>query len=1219
MDTHLVADEDLVRRLPLPLAQLYRLAHNEAEAWKRHQAAYYLWEAALKLLACTAIADYAGRAIRGAEVADSLRYLPRPSTGHWWSFVRVLIPRLAAFEDPGFVAVRRVLEDRELYLDRAEGLVAALLDQQPGIDKKSIRKLPLGHRLFSLMVPYRNRAIGHAAAGMGSQDDYQRMGKAILLGISEFLGRLDVLAGRRLVHVSEVEREPSGLWLVRRLALVGEAAKGLEPVRMRSPQPDSLPHPQRLYLECGVCADGDLPSMVSLFPLVLFDWGAHKVFFFNSKDRKQPADYLCYTTNELMAGEDLAGERRVLLTEVLGVAPDLEPEVLGEEQAEEGQERSSGADESAPRRLGEFELLGTLGWGGMGVVYRAGQPSLRRDVAVKCLRQAGDARSEARFSREIRVLGMVDHPHLVKVYTSGVAGEEWYYAMELVEGATLAAVCEVLGARRTRPAELDMTAWREALATACERSRQQERPMGAGAPIGARPRVRVTAESPMSALVAGRGYIQHVVELIRQAAEAAHAIHEAKAVHRDIKPGNIMVSPDGSHATLMDLGLAQLADEVEGRVTRTRQFVGTLRYASPEQVLAVGRIDRRSDVYSLGATLWEILTLEPIYGATEATPTPELMDRIMYAEPAPIRRRCPRASRDLEAVAQKCLEKEPARRYATAQELAQDLRDVLGGKRVRIPRVTSAERFWRWCRHHPAVAGLSAAVGLSLVAGTAISVHYALRARAGEQGALERTKHARALSDVLGREAAQTSFNNGLYLDTVEKYDAAIAAFGDAIRFDPGYAEAYNQRGFVHDEKKEYDAAIADLSRAIELKPNYAEAYRNRGDTYNDKKEYDKAIADLGRAIEIAPEDPITFYLRGESLRSLKEYDRALADYTKAIELDPKVKEGDGYWGRARAWYGKKEYDKAIADLDKALEYDPKFADYYDWRGDAWRATKEYDRAIADYTQAIRLEPKSATYYNDRGNTWLDKKQYDKAISDYDDAIRNDPKSAVYLSNCGNTWLAEKEYDKAMADSNRAIELDPKYANAYNNRGNVSRAKKEYGKAIADYDEAIRIDPTDARPSYNRAATLFLTSRDGAVSGAKAALDVEGWRGNLSTYAVLLSHFAARRAGQEGQAKAFLEEAARRCDPSRWPYPIVKYLRGDLDESKLLAAANDEGKMTDVQCYVGLDLLQKGQRTLALEHFRWVKEHGDPRFTQYAIGDYELEHSEGRRPGALVP
>ena len=133
----------------------------------------------------------------------------------------------------------------------------------------------------------------------------------------------------------------------------------------------------------------------------------------------------------------------------------------------------------------------------------------------------------------------------------------------------------------------------------------------------------------------------------------------------------------------MDLGLAQLADDLEGRLTRTRQFVGTLRYASPQQVLAVGQLDRRSDVYSLGATLWELLALRPLFGATDQTPTPHLMEQIQRDEPERLRRVAPQVGRDLEAIVHKCLEKSPESRYGTAGDLANDLGRWLDGEPVR--------------------------------------------------------------------------------------------------------------------------------------------------------------------------------------------------------------------------------------------------------------------------------------------------------------------------------------------------------------------------------------------------------------------------------------------------------------------------------------------------------------------------------------------------------
>ena len=423
---------------------------------------------------------------------------------------------------------------------------------------------------------------------------------------------------------------------------------------------------------------------------------------------------------------------------------------VAEDQAErwaaqsEAGEPPAVAARPARRLLGEFELLSELGRGGMGVVYRAWQPSLGRQVALKSLLHAGDPKAETRFRREIRALGAVEHPHLVKVFTSGSEGDAWFYAMELVEGVPLSAVCDRLHTRAASATEVDTALWRETVSGACQAAREAEMPLSdppapaPGPPAqAAGPDNRIPTGAgqghPAPLPSAGRSYVRQVAELLRQAAEAAHALHEAGVVHRDVKPGNILVSADGLRAVLMDLGLAQLADDVEGRVTRTRQFIGTLRYASPQQIMAVGQVDRRSDVYGLGATLWELLTLRPLYGATDETPTPELMEIIQRQEPQRPRKYNPAIPRDLEAIAQKCLEKDANRRYATASELADELRRFLGGEPVRARPVSRAERSWRWARRNPGVAAGVATVFLLLLAVAVGSITAAVYARRAQQ------------------------------------------------------------------------------------------------------------------------------------------------------------------------------------------------------------------------------------------------------------------------------------------------------------------------------------------------------------------------------------------------------------------------------------------------------------------------------------------------------
>ncbi len=471
----------------------------------------------------------------------------------------------------------------------------------------------------------------------------------------------------------------------------GESAKRLESLEFSEFEMSTLPRPEQVYLEEPERADG-LPTKVglrALHPLVHYDAASGQVYFLNACRGKKGIEYLSYATGDSIRREQLGADQRELLARVTGQPFDDEAaQISAPVDPVDEPAASSSSTESGARRIGEFELLSRLGQGGMGVVYRAWQPSLGRQVALKCMLRAGDPKSEARFSREIRALGRVEHPNVVKVFTSGSEADQWFYAMELIEGAELSRVCEALAGNSV--VEIDEGHWRQALTTACELARSQETLLStthleaeavkvAAAPVST---TTPSAELPAATSKSGRGHVKQVVEIVRQIAEATHALHEAGVIHRDIKPGNIILTTDGGHPVLMDLGLAQLADETDGRVTRTRQFVGTLRYASPEQVLSAGKVDRRTDVYSLVATLWELLTLRPIFGATDELPTPELMLKIQTTDPEKPRKHNSHVPQDLEAIVLKCLEKDRSRRYLTAAELAADLERFLKSEPV---------------------------------------------------------------------------------------------------------------------------------------------------------------------------------------------------------------------------------------------------------------------------------------------------------------------------------------------------------------------------------------------------------------------------------------------------------------------------------------------------------------------------------------------------------
>ena len=243
----------------MPLAQLYRRAHNAKSGQDRHHAAYYLWEAALKLLGASAVACYldSGRA-PDAALAELLHNLGRPSVGHWWALIRALTVELAD-HDSGFSALRELLlgKTRE-DLPRVAGLDAALLS---ALNERSGSKTTVRlSELFDRLVRYRNREFGHGAVGQRSSAFYEEMGRAMLAGLPQLLERLDVLVGGRLLYLADVRRLPSGGWLVERYELTGDTPRRLESLEVSHEEAAGL-LPQRVYLagpklHCAASAAG---------------------------------------------------------------------------------------------------------------------------------------------------------------------------------------------------------------------------------------------------------------------------------------------------------------------------------------------------------------------------------------------------------------------------------------------------------------------------------------------------------------------------------------------------------------------------------------------------------------------------------------------------------------------------------------------------------------------------------------------------------------------------------------------------------------------------------------------------------------------------------------------------------------------------------------------------------------------------------------------------
>ncbi|HEX4148953.1 MAG TPA: serine/threonine-protein kinase, partial [Pirellulales bacterium] len=662
-------------------------------AFQHYLKAFQLWEAWLKLTASVALAEYGQLPEHDPAFDERLKKLLRPSLGDWRATVKLLVPLLAKQGVAGFAGLNDFLFERTHHeLPLAAGLMAALQQAKDG--KHHSRATVRLDDLFLKLIETRND-IAHGAPGHEDDEIYQRLAGTMLSAVAQILAGCDVLAGRRLVAVYDVSRSRDGSWSVGWRELRGNSPAPLEPLSLAPSDGGLAPQPYRVYLSppgdtsAAASADGAQAiarALVPMYPLVVCGDRSGSVLFYNKRldgawngrGKASRTQFLNFEAGGSPTDiNDPPSQQLSWAEQLLGYAPQqLHSDEPPDGQSPDGQspaEPGPGPQfappaETAERWIGEFRILGRLGEGGMGTVYRAWDPSLNRIVALKVLRKSGNQEHQQRFAREVRALGQVKDPHLAEVFSASADGDQFFYAMELIDGATLDSVCELLQSQGSPAGTLDLNIWQAAVTTTCDRARQdalQTRVSDdpSGTTSTPRPPERIVDLPP------GSGYVHCVAELLRQVARAAHKLHLTGAIHRDIKPGNIMVRSAGTHAILIDLGLAQLADETEGKLTRTRQIMGTLRYASPEQVLSVRKLDGRSDVYSLGATLWELLTLQPMFGATGSTPMPELMQRIQYEEPVPVRRYHRRVPRDLEAVVMKCLEKNPDSRYQTAEEL----------------------------------------------------------------------------------------------------------------------------------------------------------------------------------------------------------------------------------------------------------------------------------------------------------------------------------------------------------------------------------------------------------------------------------------------------------------------------------------------------------------------------------------------------------------------
>jgi tetratricopeptide (TPR) repeat protein len=610
-------------------------------------------------------------------------------------------------------------------------------------------------------------------------------------------------------------------------------------------------------------------------------------------------------------------------------------------------------------RIGPYEVLGELGRGGMGVVYKV-RTSNGLEAALKLL-TAMDEASFARFERERRLLAVLgEEQGFVGLLDAGTSAEGAWLLMPFVPGGTL-------------------------------RKRLEAGPLG-------------------------------VAETVAVGAELARALGAAHArgiVHRDVKPENVLFTASG-RPLLADLGLAKHFDSLAAGgsksviLTERGAFKGTAGYLAPEQIVDAAKAGPPADVFALGAVLHECLSGQPAFsGATVL----DVLARLNSGTVEPLRDVPPW----LEETVMRALALDPRARFPDGDALAEALRTGHGASQGEVARAGGRRGVLLPIVAGATLGGLVLAVALGRTAPRGVDVEKPVPHERVEivrpkpappsPEANEASRSSREIHEIvaerLGKGELETALssmnreierdptvpmawlNRGAVRARLGELDGAIADATKAIELDPEFALAWAKRGALRGEKHDPDGAISDEEKAIALEPALALAWMDRGGVRGVKGDFDGAIADETKAIELDPSLAMAWVNRGCARAYKGDFDGAISDENKAIELDPDVAMAWANRGAARG--NKGDRDGKIADENKAIELDPSFAVAWVERGRAWLDRGDWDKAIADETKGIELAPNLASAWANRGAARGNKGDIPGAIADMERALALEP------------------------------------------------------------------------------------------------------------------------------------------------------------------------------------------------------------------------------------